>query len=106
MNPSIRPLASSEMRNAGAPDEIKSSQGSSIVDIVRVRAKNKCLIAVCALVSVVVTISHADFVKSVYEATATIRVDPLRAGENSQHVALPKPAEKFMNVFQRAGGIC
>jgi hypothetical protein len=105
MNPSIRPRASSEMPNAGVSDEIES-QGSSIVDIVRVPAENNCHIAASALVSVVNTISYGNSVKSVHEATPSIRIDPSGAGENSQPVSLLKPAARYTNVLRRAGGVC
>jgi hypothetical protein len=104
MNPSIRPRASSEMRNVGVSDEIASSQGSPIVETVRVPARNKCLIAECAMVSVVVTTCYADSVRLVYDATPNVRVDPSHAGEKCQPVSLSKPAAKCTNVLQAGEG--
>lgn len=60
--------------------EIEQSEGITLSDIFRALAKGKWLILVCTLTCVIAAAVYVKFAKPVYEATASIRIDPSRAG--------------------------
>ena len=78
MNPT---LDSSEARTAPAPELMTGeSAGISFGDILRALAKNKWLIAFCALGCLAIAAVFAYTRTPVYESTGTLRLDPTRAG--------------------------
>jgi len=60
--------------------EIEQSEGITLADIFRALAKGKWLILVCTLTCVIAAAIYVKLAKPVYEATASIRIDPSRAG--------------------------
>src|ERR1700678_329833 len=80
MNPSVRPITASENQNPVVPAEVEASEGLSFVDIFRALVKGRWLILACTLLSVACAITYVTLAKPVYEATASIRIDPSRAG--------------------------
>jgi polysaccharide biosynthesis transport protein len=80
MNPSVSPITASENRSPVAPEEVAASEGLSFVDIFRAVIKGKWLILACTVLSVACAITYVTLAKPVYEATASIRIDPSRAG--------------------------
>jgi succinoglycan biosynthesis transport protein ExoP len=80
MNPSVRPITASENQNLVVPEEVEASEGLSFVDIFRALVKGRWLILACTLLSVACAITYVTLAKPVYEATASIRIDPSRAG--------------------------
>jgi polysaccharide biosynthesis transport protein len=60
--------------------EDEQSEGVTLADIFRALVKSKWLILVCTLTCVVATAIYVTTAKPVYEATASIRIDPSRAG--------------------------
>jgi len=60
--------------------EIEQSEGITLADIFRALAKGKWLILVCTLTCVIAAAIYVKLAKPVYEATASIRIDPTRAG--------------------------
>ncbi len=80
MNPSVRPITASENQNLVVPEEVEASEGLSFVDIFRALIKGKWLILACTILSVACAITYVTLAKPVYEATASIRIDPSRAG--------------------------
>jgi polysaccharide biosynthesis transport protein len=60
--------------------EIEQSEGIALADIFRALAKGKWLILVCTLTCVIAAAIYVKLAKPVYEATASIRIDPSRAG--------------------------
>ena len=80
MNHSISPLTVPEDYKSSAAEDVEQSQGLSLVDIFRALLKNKWLIVACTMVSVIAAVTYVGTAKPVYEATASIRIDPSRAG--------------------------
>jgi polysaccharide biosynthesis transport protein len=60
--------------------ESEGSEGVSIGDIFRALLKNKWLILACTLICLCVSAVYVTIAKPVYEANATLRIDPGRAG--------------------------
>jgi polysaccharide biosynthesis transport protein len=80
MNPSVTPLTVIEDHASSAAEDKEQSQGLSLVDIARSLVKNKWLILACTLISVFGAAVYVVTAKPVFEASASIRIDPSRAG--------------------------
>jgi polysaccharide biosynthesis transport protein len=80
MNPSVSPLNVIEDHTSSAAEDKEQSQGLSIVDVARTLAKSKWLILGCTLASVIVALIYVTLARPQYEANASIRIDPSRAG--------------------------
>jgi len=80
MNNSVGPIATAEGQNSNATTENEQSGGISLADIFRSLAKNKWLILACTVFCLGIAAIYVTVAKPVYEANATIRIDPSRAG--------------------------
>jgi succinoglycan biosynthesis transport protein ExoP len=80
MNPSVRSLPPVEDRKLYAAEESEKAQSVSLIDIWRALVQSKWLILVCALISLAGAMIYVALATPVYEATASIRIDPTRAG--------------------------
>jgi polysaccharide biosynthesis transport protein len=81
MNPSVSPLARfEESKLHTIVEENEQSNGISLADIWRALVQGKWLILICTLVAVVGTTAYVTLATPVYEASASIRIDPTRAG--------------------------
>ena len=60
--------------------EDEQAEGITLADIFRALAKGKWLILVCTLTCAIAAFVYVTLAKPVYEATASIRIDPSRAG--------------------------
>jgi succinoglycan biosynthesis transport protein ExoP len=80
MYPSVISPTVIENDRSSATEESEQTQGLSPVDIFRALIKNKWLILACTLVSAIGAAIYVTTAKPVYEASASIRIDPSRAG--------------------------
>jgi polysaccharide biosynthesis transport protein len=80
MNPSISLPPISEERMSHAAEDRDHTPGISLADIVRALVESRWLILACTLVSVIGAAIYVTVAKPVYEAGASIRIDPTRAG--------------------------
>jgi succinoglycan biosynthesis transport protein ExoP len=69
-----------EEQNVRNAVELEASEGISLGDIFRALFKNKWLILACTLIALSIAAIYVLIAKPVYEANATIRIDPGRAG--------------------------
>ena len=80
MIPSVSPLTRYDETKPQAAEETEQTQSISLADIWRSLVHNKWLILTCILVAVAGTTVYVIFATPVYEAAASIRIDPTRAG--------------------------
>jgi polysaccharide biosynthesis transport protein len=80
MSKSIDPSQAEEIQDRNLPSDNEQSGGISLADIFRALAKNKWLILVCTLTCVGIAGIYVTIAKPIFEATATLRIDPSRAG--------------------------
>jgi capsular exopolysaccharide synthesis family protein len=76
----VGPLDAAEDLGLNGTSENDQSEGVSLAEIFSSLVKNKWLIIVCTLISVAVAATYVELAKPVYEANASIRIDPSRAG--------------------------
>ena len=80
MSKSIDPSQVEEIQDKSFSSDSEQSGGISLADIFRALAKNKWLILVCTLTCLGIAGIYVTVAKPVFEATATLRIDPTRAG--------------------------
>ena len=80
MNPLANPPSVIDYQALAASGDKDESPGITLVDVFRALAKSKWLILACTLVSVTASAIYVTISKPVYEAGASIRIDPSRAG--------------------------
>lgn len=78
----MRPQASKieQMVDTARVDEVEESSGLAISDIVQMLDRHKWFIIVCIVLSSLVSLIYIKVTTPIYEATASIRIDPTRAG--------------------------
>jgi polysaccharide biosynthesis transport protein len=80
MNDSVGTLVAGEGQTSNPGTDGEKSGGATLADIFRSLVKNKWLILACIAVFVAVAVVYIAVSKPVYEASATIRIDPSRSG--------------------------
>ena len=87
-------MRQTDTRISKRPDvayELDSQPGLSLPDMVRPLRSHKWFILTCALVCLVGSALYVKFKEPVYEAVATVRVDPGRAGSLGLNDLIPAP---------------
>ncbi|WP_433975815.1 GumC family protein [Tunturiibacter lichenicola] len=69
-----------EQMDLNSPAAQEESAGVSLPDIFRTLSSNKWLIVTCTVICLLCSFAYITVKKPVYEASATIRIDPGRAG--------------------------
>jgi succinoglycan biosynthesis transport protein ExoP len=80
MNQPAGPIVAVEGHTTTVPAELEHAEGVSLADIFRALIKNKWLIFACTAICIGVAAVYVTLAKPVYDAEATIRIDPARAG--------------------------
>ena len=80
MSQSADRIRTDDRQDVNVPAEDRQTEGISLGDILRALVKNKWLIMACTLICVGVAAVYVTVAKPIYEANATLRIDPTRAG--------------------------
>jgi capsular exopolysaccharide synthesis family protein len=78
MRPQVR--ATEQVIDIKTPEEIDGNSALSIADIVQMLDRHKWFIIACVLVSMAASAAYIKMFTPIYEAKASIRIDPARAG--------------------------
>jgi polysaccharide biosynthesis transport protein len=94
-------LRQTDTRISKLPDvayELDTQPGLSLPDMVRPLRSHKWFILTCTLVCLVCSALYVKFKEPVYEAVATVRVDPGRAGSLGLNDLIPAPLSDSSNA--------
>jgi polysaccharide biosynthesis transport protein len=85
-------------KRADVAYELDSQPGLSLPDMVRTLRSHTWFILTCALVCLIGSALYIKFTEPVYEAVATVRVDPGRAGSLGLNDLIPAPLGDSSNA--------